>query len=196
MTRLRNICVYCGSSSGSDPAHIETARTLGQELVQRDIGLVYGGSSLGIMGAVADTVLEHGGRAVGVIPRVLATREIAHAGLTELLVVESMHERKAKMAMLADGFVALPGGLGTAEELFEILTWAQLGLHGKPCGILNSNGYYDKLISFIDHAVEQQFVKLIHRQMLVTATSADELLDKFVDYRPPEVPKWIHQEQT
>lgn len=196
MRKLNNICVYCGANPGADPAHVEMAAALGKEMVRRDIGLVYGGSSLGIMGAVANSVLEHGGRAVGVIPQALATREIAHAGLSELLVVSSMHERKAKMAMLADGFVALPGGLGTAEELFEILTWAQLGLHRKPCGILNSNGYYDKLISFIDHAVEQQFVKLIHRQMLITAHAADQLLDRFADYQPPQLPKWIRQEQT
>jgi len=196
VTRLNNICVYCGSSPGADPAHVEAATELGRELVRRNIGLVYGGSSLGVMGAVANSVLAHGGRAVGVIPRALATREIAHDGLSELLVVESMHERKAKMAALADGFVALPGGLGTAEELFEILTWAQLGLHRNPCGIFNSNGYYDKLIDFIDHAVEQQFIRLVHRQMLVTATTADELLNKFLDYQPPEVPKWIRHEQS
>ena len=196
MHAINNICVYCGSSPGTDPAHIEAAKQLGQALAQRNIGLVYGGSSLGIMGAVANSVLQHDGRVIGVIPRALATREIAHDGLSELLVVASMHERKAKMAELSDGFVALPGGLGTAEELFEILTWAQLGLHRSPCGIFNSNGYYDKLISFIDHAVEQQFVKLIHRQMLVTATTADELLNKFLHYQPPQVPKWIQHSQT
>jgi len=196
MHEINNICVYCGSSAGIDPAHIEAARQLGQALAQRNIGLVYGGSSLGIMGAVANSVLQHDGRVIGVIPRALATREIAHDELSELLVVDSMHQRKARMEALSDGFIALPGGLGTAEELFEILTWAQLGLHRKPCGILNSHGYYDKLISFIDHTVEQQFVKLVHRQMLLTAAVADELLDQFIDYTPPEVPKWLRHDQS
>ncbi|MDA3934412.1 MAG: TIGR00730 family Rossman fold protein [Gammaproteobacteria bacterium] len=193
---INNICVYCGSNVGSKPAYAEAAIELGQEMVRRNIGLVYGGSSLGIMGTLANSVLQAGGRAIGVIPKALATREIAHHGLSELIVVSSMHERKAKMASLSGGFIALPGGLGTAEELFEILTWAQLGLHHNPCGIINVDGYYDHLISYIDHAVEQRFVKLIHRQMLLSASAADELLDKFFDYQAPLVAKWINRSES
>jgi len=157
MKPLKNICVYCGSSPGRLKAYADAARALAEALVSRNIGLVYGGASIGIMGAVADHVLQLGGKAVGVIPEALMRKEVAHYRLSELYVTQSMHERKMRMAELSDGFIALPGGLGTLEELFEIWTWAQLGFHDKPCGLLNVEGYYDPLIEFLDHAVTEQF---------------------------------------
>jgi len=188
---MRTVAVYCGSSPGRDPAYAEAARGLGRALVARGLGLVYGGASVGIMGVVADTVLALGGSVTGVIPEALARKEVAHGGLTELLVVSSMHERKTRMADLADGFVALPGGVGTLEEIFEAWTWAQLGLHGKPCGFLNVAGYYDGLIAFLDHAVAERFVKEPHRAMLVVSGDPGKLLDRFAGYRAPSVAKWI-----
>jgi uncharacterized protein (TIGR00730 family) len=188
---MRSVCVYCGSSPGRDPAYAEAARGLGRALAARGLGLVYGGASVGIMGVVADAVLALGGSVTGVIPEALARKEVAHAGLTELVVVPSMHERKMRMAGLADAFVALPGGVGTLEEIFEAWTWAQLGLHGKPCGFLNVAGYYDGLIAFLDHAVAERFVKEPHRAMLVVSGDPGELLDRFAEYRAPSVTKWI-----
>ncbi|MDT8319018.1 MAG: TIGR00730 family Rossman fold protein [Xanthomonadales bacterium] len=193
---MKRICVYCGSGLGRSADYREAARALGHELAGRGIGLVYGGASVGIMGAVADAVLERGGEVIGVIPRALATREVAHATLNELLVVESMHERKSKMADLADGFVALPGGWGTIEEIFEMLTWAQLGFHQKPCGLLNVAAYYDQLFGFLEHAFEQHFVRQEYRPMLMLEDSAPALLDRFAAYRAPQVKKWIGQEET
>lgn len=190
---MRAVCVYCGSSPGRDPAYAEAARGLGRALAARGLGLVYGGASVGIMGVVADTVLALGGRVTGVIPEALARKEVAHGGLTELLVVSSMHERKTRMAELADAFVALPGGVGTLEEIFEVWTWAQLGLHGKPCGFLNVAGYWDGLIAFLDHAVAERFVKEPHRAMLVVSDEPGELLDRFAAYRAPAVTKWIRK---
>ena len=192
---LKKICVYCGSSSGKSPAYAEAATQLGRAMQQRGIGLVYGGAAVGIMGAVADAVLEAGGEAIGVIPKSLAIKEVAHHQLTELHVVGSMHERKAMMAELSDGFIALPGGWGTLEELFEMLTWAQLGFHKKPCGLLNVNGYYDGLIGFLDHAFEQQFVNELYRPMLLTAQQPEELLDQYASYQAPVVHKWVDEEQ-
>ncbi len=188
---LKNVCVYCGSSPGRDPAYAEAARGLGRALVARGLGLVYGGASVGIMGVVADAVLALGGSVTGVIPEALARKEVAHGGLTELIVTSSMHERKTRMARLADAFVALPGGVGTLEEIFEAWTWAQLGLHGKPCGFLNVAGYYDGLIAFLDHAVAERFVKEPHRAMLVVSGDPGDLLDRFAEYRAPTVTKWI-----
>ena len=194
--KIKNICVYCGSSPGKNPAYLRAANRLAESLCERGIGLVYGGAAIGVMGAVANAVLEGGGQAIGVIPRSLAVKEVAHDSLTELHVVASMHERKAMMAELADGFIALPGGWGTLEEIFEILTWAQLGMHEKPCGLLNAASYYDHLFAFLDHAVEQKFVKEEFRPMIMMDHEPARLLDRFDDYRAPRVKKWIGAEET
>jgi uncharacterized protein (TIGR00730 family) len=188
---LKNICVYCGSNPGRLPVYKEQAQVFARELVKRELGLVYGGSSVGIMGVVADTVLAEGGRAIGIIPEALVRKEVEHKGLTELHVVGSMHERKAMMAQKSDGFVALPGGVGTLEELFETWTWAQLGFHGKPCGLLNVAGYYDKLAGFVDHMVGESFMKPEHRAMLIVESEPSRLLDRLATYRAPTVSKWI-----
>ena len=193
---MKRICVYCGSSLGLLPDYRDAAQVLGHELAARGLGLVYGGASVGVMGAVADAVLEKGGQAIGVIPFALATREVAHDGLDELFVVESMHERKAKMAELSDGFIALPGGWGTIEEIFEMLTWAQLGFHQKPCGLLNISGYYDHLYTFLEHAINQRFVREEYRPMIMMEQTADGLLDRYQQYQAPSVKKWIGPEET
>ena len=169
MPRLDSVCVYAGSSPGADPRYRAAAQELAHALVEREIRVVYGGAKVGLMGVLADTALARGGRVVGVMPRSLVEKEIAHAGLTELRVVESMHERKATMAELSDAFVALPGGVGTVEELIEVYTWTQLGLHAKPCALLNAGGYYDHLIGFLDHAVAERFLRPEHRELLVVA---------------------------
>lgn len=191
---MKRVCVYCGSSPGRNPAYREAARALGQALASRGLGLVYGGASVGVMGAIADAVLEQGCEAIGVIPQSLAVKEVAHPGLTRQYVVKSMHERKALMAELSDGFVALPGGWGTIEEIFEILTWAQLGFHEKPCGLLNVAGYFDGLFFFLEHAIEEQFVKPEYRAVLIMEESADRLLDRFASYQAPTIRKWISPE--
>lgn len=193
---MNRICVYCGSSTGHDPTHARTARRLADRMAARDLGLVYGGASVGLMGIVADQVIECGGEAIGVIPSSLMDREIGHDGLTQLHVVDSMHERKALMAELADGFIALPGGLGTLEETFEILTWAQLGLHHKPVGLLDSGGYFQHLSAFLDHAVAEGFVRPEHRGMILVDDDPDRLLDRMAHHRPPPVPKWIDAAET
>ncbi|MEC4593253.1 MULTISPECIES: LOG family protein [Nitrospirillum] len=192
---MQRLCVFCGSSPGFDPRHLEAARGLGRALAGAGIGLVYGGASVGLMGAVADAVLEAGGQVIGVIPESLKKKEIAHAGLTDLRVVASMHERKALMAELSDGFIALPGGIGTFEELFEVWTWAQLGHHQKPCAIYNVAGFYDGLTTFLDGVVASGFMKQNHRDMLVTADTAEDLLDKLRGYEPPAVTKWIKADE-
>ena len=184
---MDRICVFCGSGSGLRPQYREAAADLGRALVERGLGLVYGGASVGVMGAVADGVLEAGGSAIGVLPYFFATKEVAHDSLDELIVVNSMHERKARMADLSDGFIALPGGWGTFEEIFEILTWAQLGLHEKPCGLLNVRGYYDDLYRFLEQAVEQCFVKEEFGPMIMMDDSPEGLLDRFSSYRAPHV---------
>jgi uncharacterized protein (TIGR00730 family) len=189
--RLHRLCVFCGSNPGHDPAYRALAVEFGQALARRGLGLVYGGGRVGLMGALADAALAAGGEVIGVIPQSLWDREIGHQGLTELRVVGSMHERKAVMAELADGFVALPGGAGTLEELFEMWTWAQLGLHRKPCGLLDAGGFFDPLLVFLDHLVTTGFVRPAHRAMLVTAASPEELLARFEAYEPPQVAKWI-----
>jgi uncharacterized protein (TIGR00730 family) len=178
------------------PGYREAARELAHEMVARGLDLVYGGGSVGVMGAVADAVLERGGAVTGVIPRSLATKELAHDGLTELIVVGSMHERKAKMAELSDAFVALPGGWGTCEEIFEMLTWAQLGFHAKPCGLLNVAGYYDPLFAFLEHAIAERFVKEEYRPMMIMEDDPGRLIDRFAAYRAPKVRKWIDAEET
>lgn len=196
MKAMSSLCVYCGSSSGRLDAYAAAARALAGALVERGIRLVYGGASVGIMGAVADEVLRLGGEAVGVIPESLMRKELAHAGLTELHVTPSMHARKTLMAELADGFVALPGGIGTFEEIFEVWTWAQLGFHAKPCGLLNVAGYYDGLVTFLDHAAGEQFVRADQRRMLVVEANPVALLDRFASYSPPALPKWVGRDET
>jgi uncharacterized protein (TIGR00730 family) len=191
---MERICVYCGSSPGRDPAYREAAERFGRTLATRDLGLVFGGGHVGLMGAVADATLEAGGEAHGVIPEALEERELTHHGLTHLDVVASMHARKERMAELADGFVALPGGFGTLEELLEVLTWAQLGFHRKPCGVLNVAGYYDSLAAFFDQQVDAGFVEPDHRDMLIVADDADDLLDAFAGYEPPPVKRVITDE--
>jgi len=193
---MKKTCVYCGSSPGKRPEYKAAARFLAKELLSRKIGLVYGGAHVGIMGEIADTVLKGGGEVIGIMPQALVDREVSHTGLTELIIVKSMHERKAMMADLSQGFIALPGGLGTVEELFEVLTWAQLGFHTKPCGLLNADGYYDHLSAFLDHTVEEGFVKDAHRSMLIVEKDPIKLLDRFSTYEPPRVNKWINRENT
>lgn len=175
---MTNICVYCGSKAGAQPEYVETARLLGQTLAEHGLGLVYGGASVGIMGEVATAALNAGGKVTGIIPRNLLEKEIAHPNLTELIVVESMHERKAKMEEISDGFIALPGGLGTLEEIFEMLTWVQLGLHKKPCGFLNVKGYYDHLVQFLDHTVQEGFVWSDQREGIFESSSVEQMLQK------------------
>ncbi|OAH99139.1 Rossman fold protein, TIGR00730 family [Methylomonas methanica] len=196
MTTINSICIYCGSSPGRIEAYGEAAQALAAALVSRNIRLIYGGAGIGIMGMVADQVLKLGGQAIGVIPKALAHKEVAHPNLTELHVTQSMHERKMLMAELADGFIALPGGIGTLEELFEIWTWAQLGFHQKPCGLLNVAGYYDALINFLDHVAAEQFVKPHHRGMLMVEADPQVLLDSYVNYQPPAVKHWVNKDQT
>jgi len=193
---MEKICVYCGSNLGRHPEYVAAARFLAEELLLREIGLVYGGAHVGIMGEIANTVLKGKGEVIGIMPQSLVDREVSHTGLTELIIVDSMHERKAMMADLSQGFIALPGGLGTVEELFEVLIWAQMGFHKKPCGLLNASGYYDHLSSFLDHTVEEGFVKDVHRSMLIVEKNPATLLDRFATYEPPVVNKWIGREET
>ncbi len=187
----RRIAVFCGSATGRDPRHIATAQELGRALVARSVALVYGGGSIGLMGALADAVLDAGGEVIGVIPRTLWEREVGHRGLTDLRIVETMHERKAMMAELGDAFVALPGGLGTFEELFEAWTWSQLGLHRKPCAILDPTGYYGNLVTFLDNAVAAGFVDATNRAMLIVEREIPALFRRIATYEPPTVPRWI-----
>ena len=193
--KIRKICVYCGSSPGRNPAYSLAAAVLAKELYARGIGLVFGGGAVGVMGVIADAVLEAGGEVIGVIPKALAKKEVAHYGLSELHVVASMHERKAMMAELADGFIAMPGGWGTLEEIFEMLTWAQLGFHEKPCGLLNVEGYYDNLVGFLEHSFEQKFVRELYRPILMQANDPATLLDQFSSYRAPKVRKWMSEDE-
>jgi len=189
---LRSVCVFSGSSPGARPSYTETATALGREVAARGLRLVYGGASVGLMGAVADAALAAGGEVVGVIPQHLVDREVAHDGLTELRVTGSMHERKALMADLADGFVALPGGLGTLEELAEVLTWSQLGLQRKPCGLLDVEGFFDPLLAFLDHTVTERFVSTEHRALVLAADRPDALLDLLAGWRPAApAAKWL-----
>lgn len=188
---FRRVCVFCGSSPGADPAYREAAETMGRLLASRGIGLVYGGGNVGLMGVLADAVLAGGGEAIGVIPRHLEAREVAHRGLTELRVVESMHERKAMMADLSDAFVAMPGGLGTLEEFFEVATWRQLGIHAKPLGLLNVRGYYDLVERFLEHAVNERFLRPEHRALLSVSTEPAALLEALQSSPAVSVDKWL-----
>lgn len=189
---MKRICVYCGSNPGFDPAYMETARNLGCALVERKLGLVYGGADVGLMGELADTVINGGGEVIGIIPKIFANK-IAHPRLTELRVVNSMHERKKMMFDISDGFIALPGGLGTLDEIAELLTWAQIGFNKKPCGFLNINGYYDMLLSFLDNMVSQGFMKSEHRDMIIVADNSEEMLNRFATYNAPTIDKWIKE---
>jgi uncharacterized protein (TIGR00730 family) len=193
---VKNICVFCGSAPGRRPAYARAARALGAALAARDLGLVYGGGSIGLMGIVADAALAGGAEVLGVIPRALARREIAHHGLTRLEVVPSMHARKARMAALSDAFVAMPGGIGTLEELFEVLTWGYLGIHSKPTGLLDVGGYWQPLIRLLDHAVEEGFLRPAHRKLVVVDRSPTRLLERLSRHRVPAATRWIDEKQT
>jgi uncharacterized protein (TIGR00730 family) len=196
MPPLERVCVYAGSNAGSTPAYAAAADALGRELGARGIGLVYGGGRVGLMGAVADAVLSAGGEAIGVIPQALVDRELAHAGLTELRVVASMHERKALMAELAGAFVALPGGIGTLEELVEVYTWSQLGIHAKPCAVLDADGYWAPFAAFLDHMVAAGFLRAEHRAVLLSGDEPGALLDRLASWEPPQVHKWLDLDRS
>jgi uncharacterized protein (TIGR00730 family) len=193
---MKRICVFTGSNRGARSDYADAAQELGRLLASRGYELVYGGGRVGLMGVIADAVLASGGKVIGVIPEALAAKEIAHSRLTELRVVRSMHERKAIMAELSDAFIALPGGLGTLEEFFEVITWAQLGLHAKPVGIMNVSGYFDPLFAFLDRAVDERFVKSEHRSMIIMAHSPADLLDRLQSYEPPQIEKWIDRSSS
>jgi uncharacterized protein (TIGR00730 family) len=193
---MKRVCVYCGSSVGNQPVYREVAVAMGSLLAKRRIGLVYGGGHVGLMGVIADACLAAGGEVIGVIPQSLADREIAHTGLTDLRVVDSMHTRKAMMADLSDAFIAMPGGVGTFEEFFEAVTWMQLGLHRKPCGLLNAGAFYTPLVAFIDQAVSEGFIKPIHRSMITVDDNPERLLDALSTIKLPDVPKWIRKDET
>ncbi len=193
---MKRVCVFAGSSPGGNPAYAASARALGAALAGRGIGLVTGGGGTGLMGVLADTVLDAGGEVTGVIPGPLATRELAHAGLSELCVVASMHERKALMAERADAFIALPGGLGTVEELMEIWTWAQLGIHSKPCGLINAAGYYDPLVAFVDRMVREGFVKSVYRKLVTVESDAETLVAALAAYQAPPLRRWMDESEA
>jgi uncharacterized protein (TIGR00730 family) len=192
MSEIKRVAVFCGSNPGARPEYMAAARSLGRLLAQRGIGVVYGGSNVGLMSALAEEMMDELGDIIGVIPRMLVEREVANTALTDLRIVATMHERKALMAELADAFIALPGGIGTLEEFFETWTWAQLGMHTKPCGLLNVAGYFDPLLAFLDRAVSERFVRDVHRQMLVVDSDPSALLARFEAYDPPQVVKWIN----
>ncbi|HEY0513995.1 MAG TPA: TIGR00730 family Rossman fold protein [Thermoanaerobaculia bacterium] len=192
---MNSLCVFCGSSSGASPAYAEAASRFGRAAAGRGLTLIYGGGRVGLMGIVADAALAAGGTVIGVIPEALATRELAHAGVTELRVVASMHERKAMMSELADGFLALPGGIGTLEEWFEVWTWSQLGFQPKPCGLLNVAGYFDPLLAFLDHMTAERFLTAVHRSMAIVDDQPERLLDRLASYQPPRARKWIDADE-
>ena len=193
---LARICIFCGSSTGVRSEYADAAKAMGQALLRRRIGLVYGGGCVGLMGTVADAVMGGGGEVIGVIPEALVTRELAHGDITQLIIVHSMHDRKAKMAELADAFIALPGGYGTFEEFCEILTWAQLGLHRKSCGILNVNNYYEPLLRLFDNAVAEGFLRPANRRLVIEETDPGRLLNKLENYTAPQTEKWIRRDES
>jgi uncharacterized protein (TIGR00730 family) len=188
---IHRICVFCGSNLGARAAYRQAAEQLGRALVARQIGLVYGGGNIGLMGVLADAVLDSGGEVIGVIPHALVAREVAHKGLTKLHIVESMHERKQLMADLSDAFIALPGGFGTFEEFCEAVTWSQLGIHKKPCGLLNVEGYFDPLVALFDHAVEEHFLHPLNRALVLESRTPENLLEALAAWTPKPVEKWI-----
>lgn len=190
---LKSICVFCGSSSGANPSYLEAARNLGKVIAEKNIRLVYGGGNVGIMGEIANSVLKNGGKVSGVIPKSLFDKELAHKGLTELIVVDTMHERKAKMSELSDGFIALPGGIGTIEEFFEVMTWAQLGFQVKPCGLMNVTGYYDALVNFMDHMTYEKFLRPEHRKIMIVEQEPLKLIEGLNDYKPSYNEKWLDE---
>lgn len=190
---MKSICVFCGSSSGKGVKHLLAAQELGEIIVRKNLSLVYGGGNVGIMGELANTVLKYNGKVTGVIPENLVKREAALKEVTELVIVKSMHERKAKMSELSNGFIAMSGGIGTLEEFFEVWTWAQLGIHSKPIGILNTDDYYTKLMDFIDHSVEQEFLKKENLDMIIVDTDPENLINRMKVYKPSEVKKWIDE---
>jgi uncharacterized protein (TIGR00730 family) len=192
----KRICVFCGSSPGARSCYAEAAKSLARYLAANKITVIYGGGNVGLMGTLADATLDAGGEIIGVIPQALLNREVSHTRIPDLRVVGSMHERKAMMADLSDAFIAMPGGFGTFEEFCEVLTWTQLGLHRKPCGLLNVEGYYDPLLALFDHAVAEQFLKPVHRQMVISESSAELLVDRLLAYELPAVSKWIGPQQT
>lgn len=193
---MKRICVFCGSNSGLNPVFGEAAEEVGKFFVREDITLIYGGGRVGLMGRIADTVLQEGGRVIGVIPASLAEKEVAHQGLTELHIVGSMHQRKALMADLADGFIALPGGFGTFEEICEMITWAQLGFHAKPCALLNIAGFYDNLIALFDHSTAENFIRPIHRRLVLVESDINRLFQLMNDFQPPAIEQWIDRESN
>jgi uncharacterized protein (TIGR00730 family) len=193
---MKSICVFCGSSYGTQEAYADAARETGRVIAEQGYTLVYGGAKVGLMGTVADAALAAGGKVIGVLPRALQDKEIGHQGLTELHLVGSMHERKAKMADLSDAFIALPGGVGTLEEIFEVWTWGQLGYHAKPCGFLNSEGYYDHLVTFLNHQTQEGFTRQVMRDMVQIAATPTEMIGLFENYTPPSAPKWIKRDET
>ncbi len=193
---IRSLCLFCGANEGSDPSYADAARSLARELARSRVRIVTGGGRVGLMGVVADAALAAGGEVVGVIPQALLAREMGHTGLTRLEVVSTMHERKARMAELSDGFVALPGGIGTLEELFEVWTWAQLGVHAKPCALFNAAGYYDPLLAFLDHSAAQGFLRDRSRKMLIVESDPRLMSERLAAYEPPEVRRWIEPSAT
>ena len=195
-TFMKRVCVFCGSSVGIQSAYRDAATAMGSLLAARGLGLVYGGGNVGLMGVIADAVLAGGGEVIGVIPRALADREIAHTDVTDLRVVDSMHTRKAMMADLSDAFIAMPGGVGTFEEFFEAVTWTPLGVHRKPCGLLNTAAFYTPRVAFIDQAVTEGFIKSIHRAMITVDDHPERLLDAMMTIDLPDVPKWIRADET
>ena len=191
---MKRVCVYCGSSPGANPEYASAARRLGSLLAERGLGLVYGGAHVGIMGEVANAALQEDGQVIGIIPEMFMDKHVHHERLDDLHVVGSMHERKALMSKMSDAFIALPGGIGTLEEFFEALTWAQLGLHHKPCGLLNVAGYFDVLLRFLDHIVAQRLMKQAHRELILVAEHPDELLDLLENYTARPIDKWLDRE--
>lgn len=190
---MKNICVYCGSNFGDRASYRQAAEAMGKLLAQRNIGLVYGGGDVGLMGVVADAAIDAGGEVTGVIPKLLADKEVAHQRLTDLRIVNTMHERKHIMAELSDAFIAMPGGFGTLEELFEVVTWTQLSFHNKACGVLNVEGYYDGLLTFLDHATAEKFIRPHHREIVVVETEPAALLEKLNKFEHADVQKWTNE---
>jgi uncharacterized protein (TIGR00730 family) len=188
---MKRVCVFCGSNKGARVEYVSAAKAMGQALVKRNIGLVYGGGNVGLMGVIADAMLAEGGEVIGVIPQALVAREVAHQHLTEQRIVGTMHERKALMAELSDAFIAMPGGMGTFDEFCEILTWAQLGIHQKPCGVLNVEDYFTPLLTMFDHAMQEGFLRAEHRALVLEASAPEQLLDALAKYQPQFAEKWL-----